>query len=163
MIVGMDGDDVTVFQRTLRFLQAARIDALQLAILTPNVGTPLHDRLERAGRIVDRDWSHYDYRHAVIRPKHMSPEQLQGGADWLYRQFYRLDRIVLRTLRAAWAVGLVPAVLIWRLNRTYRYDNRREGIVGFNPAVGAARRGLGDWLLDRLWRLTRPRRRLGAG
>jgi len=164
MIVGMDGDDVTVFRRTLRFLQAGRIDALQLAILTPNVGTPLHDRLDAAGRIIDRDWAHYDYRHAVIRPKHMTAEQLQAGADWLYRQFYRLDRIVLRTLRTAWTVGLIPAVLVWRLNLTYRYDNRREGIVGHDPAaVGRGRiRGLAGTVLNGLWRLANLRPRAQA-
>ena len=64
----------------------------------------------------------------------MTGRQLQDGADWLYRQFYRLDRIILRTVRAALTVGLVPACLIWRVNMTYRYDNRREGIVGKNPA-----------------------------
>ena len=46
-----------------------------------------------------------------------------------------LDRIILRTVRAALTVGLLPAYLIWRLNMTYRYDNRREGIVGKNPAM----------------------------
>ncbi len=135
IIVGLDGDDVTVFQRTLRFLQQTRIDALQLAILTPQPGTVLYDEFERAGRIIDRDWRHYDFRHAVIQPARMTRRQLQDGADWLYREFYRLDRIILRTVRAALTVGLLPAYLIWRLNMTYRYDNRREGIVGRNPAV----------------------------
>ena len=139
IIVGLDGDDPTVFQRTLRFLQQAHINALQLAILTPQPGTPLYDEFERAGRITDRDWSHYDFRHAVIRPARMTAQQLQDGADWLYRQFYRLDRIILRTIRAAFTVGLMPAYLSWRLNMTYRYDNRREGIVGRNPAAAAGR------------------------
>ena len=48
-------------------------------------------------------------------------------------QFYRLDRIILRTVRAAFTVGLLPAYLSWRLNMTYRYDNRRDGIIGRNP------------------------------
>ncbi|MEN6448945.1 MAG: radical SAM protein [Thermoguttaceae bacterium] len=134
MIVGLDGDDPTVFQRTLRFLQTAHIDALQLAILTPQPGTVLYDDFKRVGRIVDHDWRHYDYRHVVITPAKMTAEQLQEGADWLYRQFYRLDRIILRTIRTAFGVGLLSAYLTWRLNLTYRYDNLREGIVGRNPA-----------------------------
>ena len=139
IIVGLDNDDATVFQRTLKFLQQARIDALQLAILTPQPGTILYDEFERAGRIIDRDWSHYDYRHVVMRPAQMTGRQLQDGADWLYRQFYRLDRIILRTARAVLAVGLVPAYLSWRLNMTYRYDNQREGVVGRNPALESHR------------------------
>ncbi len=141
IIVGLDGDDVTVFQRTLRFLERARIDALQLAILTPQPGTPLYDEFERAGRIIVHDWSKHDYRHTVIAPAKMTAAQLQDGADWLYRQYYRLDRIILRSLRAVFTVGLLPAYLNWRLNLTYRYDNIRDGIVGRNPA--AERAGLG--------------------
>ena len=135
IIVGLDGDDPTVFQRTLQFLQKAHVNALQLAILTPQPGTPLYDDFERAGRITDRDWSHYDFRHVVMRPARMTAEQLQDGADWLYHQFYRLDRIIVRTLRAALTVGPMAAFLCWRLGMTYRYDNRREGIVGKNPAA----------------------------
>ncbi|MFH1724910.1 MAG: radical SAM protein [Elusimicrobiota bacterium] len=141
MIVGLDSDDVTVFERDLRFLQEAKLDALQLAILTPLPGTKLHEDFEKAGRIIDRDWSHYDFRHPVIRPKRMTPQQLQEGADWLYDQYYRLDRIILRTLRMAFTVGLTSAYLGWRLNLTYRYNNKREGIVGRNPAAGKAAPG----------------------
>jgi len=145
MIVGLDSDDVGVFQRTLRFLQGMHIDALQLNILTPLPGTPLFDDLERQGRVVDRDWRHYDFRHCVLQPAGMTARQLQDGADWLYRQFYRLDRILWRFLRGAFTLGWMPALLSLRLNLTYRYDNRREGIIGRNPARAARPR-----LLQRL-------------
>jgi radical SAM superfamily enzyme YgiQ (UPF0313 family) len=134
MIVGADADDPGVFERTLRFLQRSRIDALQLNILTPLPGTPLHRRFEREGRILDHDRSRYDFRHVVIRPARMTPEELQAGADWLYAQFYRLDRILLRVVRLLLRGRVARAVLTWRLNATYRYDNIREGIVGRNPA-----------------------------
>jgi radical SAM superfamily enzyme YgiQ (UPF0313 family) len=133
MIVGLDSDDVTVFERNLRFLQKSGIEALQLAILTPQPGTRLRSEFEQAGRIIDNDWSHYDYRHTVIKPARMSPEELQAGADWLYRQYYRLDRIILRCLRTAIMVSPISAYISLRLNLTYRYDNLREHIVGFNP------------------------------
>ncbi len=134
IIVGGDHDDVTVFRRTLAFLQAARIDALQLNILTPLPGTPLFADLERQGRIEDQDLEHYDFRHTVIHPALMSAGELQAGADWLYSQFYRLDRILLRTVRTAACLGWTAAWLSLRLNMTYRADNRREGIKGRDPA-----------------------------
>ena len=159
MIVGLDGDDVTVFGRTLRFLEHARIDALQLNILTPLPGTPLFDDMKRQGRVTDGDWSHYDFRHCVIRPARMTARQLQDGADWLYGQFYRLDRILLRFVRSVFALGWLPACLSLKLGLTYRYDNRREGIVGRNPAA-ASRHGL----LERLRRwLAGCTRRLAHG
>jgi radical SAM superfamily enzyme YgiQ (UPF0313 family) len=134
IIVGMDGDDAGVFERTLRFLEQVRIDAIQLNILTPLPGTPLFADMERAGRMTDCDWSHYDYRHVVFRPARMTAEELQTGADWLYGQFYRLDRIFWRFARGLFAVGWKPALLGLKLGLTYRYDNKRENIVGSNPA-----------------------------
>jgi len=136
MIVGMDEDDVSVFERTLRFLEQTRVDALQLNILTPLPGTPLHAEMKSAGRVVDGDWRHYDYRHVVFQPARMSAEQLQAGADWLYGEFYRLDRILWRFARGVIGVGIEAAWLGLKLGLTYRYDNRREGIRGRNPAHG---------------------------
>jgi len=152
IIVGMDSDDTGVFERTLWFLQKARIEALQLNILTPLPGTRLFDEFDRAGRIIDRDWSHYDFRHTVIKPARMTPQELQDGADWLYRQYYRLDRVILRTWRALVSLGPLTAWITWRLNGTYRYDNHREAVRGRNPA--GRRRGGGVWrgLSSRRWR-----------
>jgi len=140
VMVGLDNDDVSVFARTLRFLQAMDAAGLQLNILTPLPGTPMFADMQRQGRITDYDWSHYDFRHVVIRPARMTAAELQDGADWLYRQFYRLDRIVLRTLRTLLTLGPLAAYLTWRLNLTYRYDNIREGIIGRDPAKAQAAR-----------------------
>jgi hypothetical protein len=65
----------------------------------------------------------------------MTAAELQDGADWLYSQFYRLDRILGRFARSLVTLGPVQALLGFRLGLTYRYDNRREGIVGRNPAA----------------------------
>jgi hypothetical protein len=91
----------------------------------------------------------------------MTPLELQAGADWLYRQFYRRDRIVLRTLRALLGLGPAWAVMVWRINNTYRYDNIREGVVGWNPAGVEGKRlrdravdllcRAAEWLLGRRW------------
>ena len=154
IIVGLDGDDPTVFQRTLQFLEKAHVNALQLAILTPQPGTPLYDEFERAGRITDRDWRHYDYRHVVMRPARISAQQLQDGADWLYRQFYRLDRIVLRTIRAhiyRWADAGLPELSAEHdlsLRQPPREDRRQEpgdGRQGVSQAYSPSRRVCRPW------------------
>jgi len=134
IIVGMDNDDVHVFENTLKFLDETGIQAIQVNIMTPLPGTPFHDFYRRSGRITDDDFDHYDFRHCVFEPRLMTAFELQEGADWLYRQFYRLDRILIRTLRTLFRVGPAAAYLTWRLNAAYRYDNRREQIVGRNPA-----------------------------
>lgn len=135
VIVGMDGDGPDVFARTLRFLEELHIDAVQVNVMTPLPGTPLFERFDGSGRILDRDWSRFDFRHVVIRPARMTPGQLQAGADWLYARFFRLDRIVIRFARALVTLGPLPAWLGLKLGLTYRYDNRHQGIVGRNPAL----------------------------
>jgi radical SAM superfamily enzyme YgiQ (UPF0313 family) len=134
MMVGLDRDGPAVFERCLRFLRRTRIDAVQLNILTPLPGTPLFDEMKQAGRITDNDWSRYDFRHVVFQPAGMTAGQLQAGADWVYAQFYRLDRILLRALRTALTSGWLQAWLALNLNLTYRGDNKRERIRGRNPA-----------------------------
>jgi radical SAM superfamily enzyme YgiQ (UPF0313 family) len=146
IIVGMDGDDTGTFERTLRFLERARIDAVQVNVMTPLPGTPLFETFERQGRILDRDFGHYDFRHCVIRPARMTPGALQDGADWLYAQFYRPDRILLRFARSLLRLGPAAAWIGLRLGLTYRYDNRREGIVGRNPASSPDRGAAGALL-----------------
>lgn len=142
MMVGLDRDDPAVFERCLRFLERTRIEAVQLNILTPLPGTPLFDEMKRTDRITDWNWSRYDFRHVVFRPAGMTAEQLQAGADWLYAQFYRLDRILVRFVRSAFTSGWLPAWLGLRLSLTYRYDNRREKVRGRNPALDNRRRPL---------------------
>ncbi|HPA71885.1 MAG TPA: radical SAM protein [Spirochaetota bacterium] len=144
IIVGMDFDDTTVFESTLAHLATMEIDAVQVNIMTPLPGTPLHADMVRQGRIIDHDLANYDFRHVVFQPREMSPEQLQAGADWLYRSFYRLDRILARSIKTVFTLGPAQAYLALRLNLTYRYDNMREKIRGRNVALDRAR-GSGDF------------------
>lgn len=131
IILGLEHDAPGVFAGTLRFLQQMHIEAVQVNILTPLPGTPLFADMERGGRVTDRDWSHYDFRHVVFRPAGMAAEELQAGADWVYAQFYRLDRILWRFVRGLFTRPWVLAGLGLKLGLTYRYDNKREGIVGW--------------------------------
>ena len=62
LVFGFDHDDVTVFERTLEFLERAGVDVASIGSLTPFPGTPLFRTLEAEGRILNRDWSKYNAR-----------------------------------------------------------------------------------------------------
>ncbi len=96
MILGMDHDDESVFERTLEFLETRRIEYATFHILTPVPGTVLFEQMERAGRIIDRDWSKYNGGYSVFQPKMMSPEALEEGYYWTYQQFYAMRSIMKR-------------------------------------------------------------------
>lgn len=85
-ILGLDGDDLSVFERTYEFIRRSGIDASYFLISTPLPATRLRRKLLEEGRIFDFDWDRYDCTHVVFRPKRMSPEQLLDGVHWLWRE-----------------------------------------------------------------------------
>jgi len=129
-VFGSDGDSPDVFRRTLAFLDEARIDALQATRLTPFPGTPLFDEMDQAGRIFDRDWSHYDFGHVVFEPLHMSRETLDLGVAWISREFYSRRRVARRVARE---LGYLAPSSILRgtvpLNLGYRARFSRNGTL----------------------------------
>lgn len=96
MILGMDHDDESVFERTLEFLEKNKIEYATFHILTPVPGTILYERMEQEGRIIDRDWSKYNGGYTVFKPRLMSPEALEEGYYWTYQQFYSMRSILKR-------------------------------------------------------------------
>jgi radical SAM superfamily enzyme YgiQ (UPF0313 family) len=99
-IFGFDGDDPSVFPRTLEFAHASRIDAAQINLLVPYPGTPLHDRLERDGRIVERDWNRYVTNHVCFEPRKLTREALFENYLRVREAFSAYPRIASRFLRA---------------------------------------------------------------
>ena len=102
-VFGMDGDDVSVFERTVEWAIGQGIETATFHILTPYPGTALYSRMAAQKRITIHDWDLYDTRHAVFRPARMSAEQLEAGYHRAYRDFYRWGSI----LRGASAHGSV--------------------------------------------------------
>ncbi|HPO10081.1 MAG TPA: radical SAM protein [bacterium] len=97
IVFGFDQDSPEVFSRTLAMLDRLEIDLIQTSILTPLPGTAQYPAME--DRILDKDWSHYDFHHAVFSPSGMSAEALQAGHDWVTHEFYRPWRIARRVWR----------------------------------------------------------------
>lgn len=86
-VYGLDGDDESVFDRTLEWTVREGIESATFHILTPYPGTPLHARLAREGRILSHNWDLYDTRHAVFRPARMTGEALERGYRRSNEQF----------------------------------------------------------------------------
>ena len=114
-VFGLDEDDDSVFERTVKFAQENRLEAAQFGILTPFPGTPLRETLEREGRITNNDWSEYTISKVVFEPKNMSAKTLQEGFNWAWQEFYSLGSISRR-------LGLTKkhAAILWALNLNIR-------------------------------------------
>jgi radical SAM superfamily enzyme YgiQ (UPF0313 family) len=83
-VLGFDHDGPEVFERTVEWIEANRLECATFHILTPYPGTPLFRQLEGEGRLLHRNWDLYDTAHVVFEPKHLSPEELANGYAWCY-------------------------------------------------------------------------------
>jgi len=87
-VFGMDGDDASVFDRTVDWAVGQGIETATFHILTPYPGTALHQRMEAQGRLLHADWDRYDTRHVVFRPARLSADELEAGYWRAYDRFY---------------------------------------------------------------------------
>jgi radical SAM superfamily enzyme YgiQ (UPF0313 family) len=123
-ILGLDEDDEDVFARTIRFARKMRLESAQFAWPVPYPGTALFESLDKADRIVTKDWSQYESK-PVFEPKLMSREMLKKGYDWTWREFYSLPSIWRRI-----GVAHRNLVALWATNLSFRAAWRRKSRSG---------------------------------
>jgi len=85
---GFDGDDLSVFDETVKFNVDAKFDACGFSTLTPYPGTLTWYELKKANRIVSFDWTDYDQAHVVYQPAQMTPDELRIGFKRANHDFY---------------------------------------------------------------------------
>lgn len=128
-VFGFDDEDVSVFERTVEFVDRTKIDLPRYAVATPFPGTPLYRRLEAQGRLLHRNWSLYDVEHVVFEPSLMSPERLQEGLQWSWEQSYSWRSFFRRLTGAPWSI--LPLWLSTNLGYRFFAENlpsKAEGV-----------------------------------
>jgi len=87
MIVGFDSDDKEIFEEQFRFIQDARIPISMTGMLNAMPRTPLHARLERAGRLIAESVGD-QFVFSNIIPRSMSRLELYEGYQQLLQRLY---------------------------------------------------------------------------
>ena len=87
-IVGLDGDDVSVFPRIGDFICQNDIYRFFIPILTPFPGTKVRERLISENRLLDTDWDHYNQWEVNFIPKRMTVDELRTAHRELHRRLY---------------------------------------------------------------------------
>jgi hypothetical protein len=96
----------------------------------------LHERLEREGRILTRNWELYDGQHVVFQPAHMTVRQLQDGIERAWRYVYSVPSI-MRRLRSSPASPWVALAA----NIGYRhYANNLQRFYNCDWIIGGEKR-----------------------
>ncbi len=92
-VFGLDGDDASVFSRTVDWAVEQGITTSTYHIATPYPGTLFYEKMKSSGRLLTHDWDDYDTRHVVFQPFGMSVDELKSGYDQAYRDFYSWSNI----------------------------------------------------------------------
>ena len=112
-IFGCDGETESAFESTSRFLAEHKVPVAYFNILTPVKGTPLHDRLQKEGRILeDQEIDRWPGQFCHIRPPYGTPAMLERNVQRMYREFYsvpsmlsRLPLPVTKANLASWVIN----------------------------------------------------------
>ncbi len=96
-VLGFDGDDTGVFERTLEFVREMGLAEVQVTILTPFPGTSLHEKLAREGRLLSPVyWDRCTLFDTTYRPAGMGVDELEGGFRGLMVKLYSSEETARR-------------------------------------------------------------------
>lgn len=88
-VLGLDGQDETIFEEVLKFVQDSHLSEVQITIQTPFPGTPLYRRLEKEGRLTETEfWDRCTLFDINYTPKDMSDHSLENGFKRLMEDLY---------------------------------------------------------------------------
>ena len=88
-VLGLDGHTTRVFDDVLRFATEVGLYDVQVTVMTPFPGTPLYERLAKAGRIIERGrWDLCTLFDVNFHPLDMTADELRQGIVRLAETLY---------------------------------------------------------------------------
>lgn len=99
-ILGLDGHDESIFDAVHDFVQRTELFDVQITVLTPFPGTPLYQRLEHEGRLLEpAAWNRCTLFDANFQPRNMTPQTLARGLRELGMRLYNSEFTTRRRRR----------------------------------------------------------------
>lgn len=98
-VLGCDGDDTDVFDKTFEFAVKNKIAVTNFNPLIPMPGTGVYYKMEEQGRLRYKKWwlsDKYRYGETAFIPAKMTPEELQKGCLKMRTDFYSAGCILKR-------------------------------------------------------------------
>jgi len=122
-VFGFDHEDRDVFEQTLEFSMKAKIDGLQLRVLTPFPGTRLYSRLMEEGRLLAPEWWRRGLtsKSLLFKPKSITVDEFLSGMEYIERNVYSYTAIIKRFFgMSVWKRKLIGARLYAGFNLATR-------------------------------------------
>lgn len=104
-VFGMDGQDLSIFDKTLAFVKESGLTEVQVTIQTPFPGTDLYHRLKNSNRLLeDVFWDKCTLFDVTYTPDKMTVADLEVGFRQLMKELYsnalvrnRKEQFIMRT------------------------------------------------------------------
>ncbi|MBZ0272298.1 B12-binding domain-containing radical SAM protein [bacterium] len=97
LMFGFDADEERTFDNTYHFLRRTKM-VPNPYVITPYPGTPLYDDMERAGRLLHKDYAKYTAYRTVFKPTNFTPDALDAAFTRFYKKAYSIPNIVRRAV-----------------------------------------------------------------
>jgi len=98
-IIGFDNDTIDTFELQYKFITDSGIQSAMIGLLTALPHTPLYERIEREGRLIELDGVADNTRpQSNIVPKNMTSEEMSDGYQALYTRLLS-DAEIARRIR----------------------------------------------------------------
>jgi len=107
---GFDHDKEEVFAETLKFLDETKIESFLAMYVTPIPGTTVYNQFKKQKKLLTTNFSKYDFRQVVIKPKNLSSKELYEGVSWLSKEFNSKGRIAKRLSWKFWQFIKRPSI-----------------------------------------------------
>jgi radical SAM superfamily enzyme YgiQ (UPF0313 family) len=148
-VFGLDTDTIEGLQETARLAAEAKLEFAQFSRLTPLPGTAQWKRFQAEDRLVERDWSKYNFQNVVYRPKRMNADELNQAVRDAWFEFYSLRQTTRRLLRnrppiergnlILWALNLGISRIMQNYSRTQgnqvRAHEQAQSVFEMRPAA----------------------------
>jgi len=93
-VLGLDGHDISIFDKTLNFVNDSELSEVQITIQTPFPGTSLYERLKLENRLLeDAFWDKCTLFDVTYHPKNMTVPELENGFIDLMQKIYSADLV----------------------------------------------------------------------
>ena len=142
------GEDTAEYYKSLpEKLDEIDPSSILTSIAIPIPGTPFYREVEKEGRIIDRDLSHYEGDHLVFKPRRCSPEEVFEGYRKVNEHFYSWKSIFRRWWRFITTMapkGGLPLRMFRRLVLSFAFlllslfqrDHARKKVYPLSSAKG---------------------------
>lgn len=127
MIVGFDNDDKDIFEIQFRFAMETPVPVYTVMPLVAPMATPLFNRLEKAGRIIE--WDEMGENSGTpwitnVEPILMTHDELIAGTKWLVNNLYAPENYGKRLLKLIELHGSTLDHIPYKESKSSRTLNR---------------------------------------